>query len=114
MQIGIRIHFYKRWNKKQELKNDFGFCERVHLGATREFVRMICRSEYLLQKAARQDYTQAEKLIYGIDAEVLLVENAFMELKRWRGMLHAHYVKRTASFLAPPQIRCLAVWAKIS
>ena len=42
-----------------------------------------------------------------------LVENAFMVLKRWRGIA-TRYAKRTASFLAAVQIRCLAVWAKIS
>jgi transposase len=42
-----------------------------------------------------------------------LVENAFMALKRWRGIA-TRYAKRTASFLAAVQIRCLAVWAKIS
>ena len=41
------------------------------------------------------------------------VENAFMELKRWRGIA-TRYAKRSASFLAAVQIRCLAVWAKIS
>ena len=104
------------------------------------------------------DCTQAEKLIDGIEAGVLLadrgydseaivrkaeeagmqvvippkknrkeqrkydeelyklrhfVENAFMELKRWRGIA-TRYAKRTASFLAAVQVRCLAVWAKIS
>ncbi|MDD5698402.1 MAG: IS5/IS1182 family transposase, partial [Victivallaceae bacterium] len=37
----------------------------------------------------------------------------FMALKRWRGIA-TRYAKRTASFLAAVQIRCLAVWAKIS
>ena len=41
------------------------------------------------------------------------VENAFMELKQWRGIA-ARYAKRTPSFLAAVQIRCLAVWAEIS
>jgi len=111
-----------------------------------------------ITKGTTADCTQAEKLIEGIDAKVLLadrgydsdaivekaeaagmqaiipprknrkeqrkydevmyklrhfVENAFMELKRWRGIA-TRYAKRTASFLAAVQIRCLAVWAKIS
>ena len=41
------------------------------------------------------------------------VENAFMLLKRWRGIA-TRYAKKTASFLAALHIRCLAVWAKIS
>jgi transposase len=39
-----------------------------------------------------------------------LVENAFLELKRWRA---TRYAKNIDSFLAAVQIRCLAIWAKI-
>ena len=42
-----------------------------------------------------------------------LVENAFMHLKRWRGIA-TRYAKNTASFLAAVQIRCIALWARIS
>jgi transposase len=41
-----------------------------------------------------------------------LVENAFLHLKRWRGIA-TRYAKNTASFLAAVQIRCLALWANI-
>ena len=41
-----------------------------------------------------------------------LVENAFLWLKRWRGIA-TRYAKNTASFLAAAQIRCLAIWANI-
>jgi transposase len=41
-----------------------------------------------------------------------LVENAFLHLKRWRGIA-TRYAKNTASFLAAVQIRCLALWAGI-
>ena len=41
-----------------------------------------------------------------------LVENAFLHLKRWRGIA-TRYAKNTASFLAAPQICCTALWAKI-
>ncbi|WP_276741498.1 IS5 family transposase [Victivallis vadensis] len=37
------------------------------------------------------------------------VENAFMILKRWRGVA-TRYAKNTASFLAAVQIRCTAAW----
>ena len=37
------------------------------------------------------------------------VENAFMILKRWRGVA-IRYAKNTASFLAAVQIRCIAAW----
>ena len=42
-----------------------------------------------------------------------LVENAFLELKRWRGIA-TRYVKNTSSFLAAVHIRCIAIWAKIN
>jgi transposase len=42
-----------------------------------------------------------------------LVENAFMHLKRWRGIA-TRYAKNTASFLAAVQIRCITLWAGIS
>ena len=41
-----------------------------------------------------------------------LVENAFLWLKRWRGIA-PRYAKNTASFLAAVQIRCLAIWIQI-
>ena len=40
------------------------------------------------------------------------VENAFLHLKRWRGIATC-YAKNTASFVAAVHIRCLALWAKI-
>ncbi len=42
-----------------------------------------------------------------------LVENAFLHLKRWRGIA-TRYAKNSASFLAAVHIRCLALWLKIS
>ncbi len=41
-----------------------------------------------------------------------LVGNAFLELKRWRGI--ATLYKNTSSFLAAVHIRCIAIWAKIN
>ena len=41
-----------------------------------------------------------------------LVENAFLMLKRWRGIA-TRYAKNTASFLAAVQIRCIAIWADV-
>ena len=41
-----------------------------------------------------------------------LVENAFLYLKRWRGIA-TRYAKNTASFLAAVQIRCIALWTAI-
>jgi transposase len=42
-----------------------------------------------------------------------LVENAFLHLKRWRGIA-TRYAKNSASFLAAVQIRCLVLWGLIS
>ena len=42
-----------------------------------------------------------------------LVENAFLYLKRWRGIA-TRYCKNLSSFLNAIQIRCLAVWGNIS
>lgn len=38
-----------------------------------------------------------------------LVENAFLKLKRWRGIA-TRFAKNTSSFLAVVQIRCLFLW----
>ncbi len=42
-----------------------------------------------------------------------LVENAFLHLKRWRGIA-TRYAKNLSSFVAAVQIRCLALWLPIS
>ena len=39
-----------------------------------------------------------------------LIENAFLALKKWRGIA-TRYAKNTSSFLAAVQIRCIAIWA---
>ena len=41
-----------------------------------------------------------------------LVENAFLELKQWRGIA-TRYAKNSASYLAAVQIRCITLWAKM-
>lgn len=42
-----------------------------------------------------------------------LIENAFLMLKRWRGIA-TRYAKNSTSFLAAVQIRCLSLWLNIS
>ena len=42
-----------------------------------------------------------------------LIENAFLHLKRWRGIA-TRYAKNTASFLAAIHIRCIFLWVSIS
>jgi len=41
-----------------------------------------------------------------------LVENAFLPLKRWRG-INTRYAKNAASFLAAVQIRCIMIWGTV-
>lgn len=41
------------------------------------------------------------------------VENAFLHLKRWRGIA-TRYAKKASSFLAIVQIRCIVLWTSIS
>jgi transposase len=41
-----------------------------------------------------------------------LVENAFLDLKEWRGIA-TRYTKRVASYLAAVQIRCIFLWGKL-
>lgn len=41
------------------------------------------------------------------------VENAFLALKQWRGIA-TRYAKNLSSFLAAAQIRCLALWLRVS
>jgi transposase len=42
-----------------------------------------------------------------------LVENAFLKLKKWRGIA-TRYAKNTSSFLAAVNIRCLSLWREAS
>ena len=42
-----------------------------------------------------------------------VIENAFLMLKRWRGIA-TRYAKNSTSFLAAVQSRCLALWLNIS
>jgi transposase len=41
-----------------------------------------------------------------------LVENAFAEMKRWRGIA-TRYAKNSASYLAAVHFRCISMWARI-
>ena len=41
-----------------------------------------------------------------------LVENAFLLLKRWRGIA-TRYAKSTDAFVAAVQVRCIAIWAAV-
>lgn len=41
------------------------------------------------------------------------VENAFLHLKRWRGIA-TRYAKHAAAFLAAVHVRCIALWTAVS
>ena len=57
----------------------------------------------------RKAQRQYDKSLYKLRH---LVENAFLHLKRWRGVA-TRYAKNSTSFLAAVQIRSLALWMKI-
>ena len=61
-------------------------------------------------KRNRKEPCSYDKALYRLRH---LVENAFLHLKRWRGIA-TRYAKNTASFLAAVQIRCLVLWFNIS
>ena len=60
-------------------------------------------------KKNRIEQRDYDKYLYKIRH---LVENAFLNLKRWRGIA-TRYAKTLASFVAAVQIRCIAIWLKV-
>ena len=60
-------------------------------------------------KRNRKEQREYDKEIYKLRH---LVENAFLWLKRWRGIA-TRYAKNTTSFLAAVHIRCIDLWSKI-
>ena len=58
---------------------------------------------------SRKEQRQYDKYLYRLRH---LVENAFLKLKRWRGIA-TRYAKTSASFLAAVQIRCLVLWLDV-
>lgn len=57
----------------------------------------------------RKEQRDYDKYLYKLRH---LVENAFLLLKRWRGIA-TRYAKHTTSFVAAVQIRCIAIWADV-
>ena len=57
---------------------------------------------------------RVEKREYDKDMYKLryLIENAFLHLKRWRGIA-TRYAKNSKSFLAVVQIRCIDLWTRL-
>ena len=66
-------------------------------------------SPVIPQKKNRKVLRNYDKHIYKLRH---LVENAFLQLKKWRGMA-ARYTKNVSSFVAAVQIRYIALWLKI-
>jgi len=60
-------------------------------------------------KKNRKEQREYDKDLYKLHH---LVENAFLMLKRWRGVA-TRYAKNTSSFLAAVHIRCIALWLKV-
>ena len=60
-------------------------------------------------KKNRKEQREYDKHLYKLRH---LVENAFLHLKRWRGIA-TRYAKNSASFLAAVHIRCLVIWLGI-
>jgi len=77
--------------------------------------RRWCRSPARLAASILPKKNRTAQKPYDEDHHKLrhLVENAFLHLKRWRGIATRH-AKNCASFLAATRIACLALWLKIS
>jgi transposase len=60
-------------------------------------------------KKNRKDQRDYDRYLYRLRH---LVENAFLHLKRWRGIA-TRYAKTTSSFIAAVQIRCICLWLNV-
>ena len=60
-------------------------------------------------KKNRKEQREYDRHLYKIRH---LVENAFLWLKRWRGIA-TRYTKNSSSFLSAVHIRCIAIWLAV-
>jgi len=60
-------------------------------------------------KSNRKEQREYDQYLYRLRH---LVENAFLHLKRWRGVA-TRYAKNTSSFIAAVQIRCISLWLAV-
>ncbi len=75
-----------------------------------EQARRVGMNTVIPPKKNRKDQRAYDEDLYKLRH---LIENAFLMLKRWRGIA-TRYAKNSTSFLAAVQIRCLALWLNIS
>ena len=75
-----------------------------------DFARNSGMKPQIPPKKNRKEQREYDSHLYKIRH---LVENAFNEIKRWRGVA-TRYAKRESSFLSIVQIACLWLWLKIS
>lgn len=75
-----------------------------------EQARRVGMNAVIPPKKNRKDQIAYDEDLYKLRH---LIENAFLMLKRWRGIA-TRYAKNRTSFLAAVQIRCLALWLNIS
>jgi len=60
-------------------------------------------------KKNRKNQRNYDKALYKLRH---LVENAFLYLKRWRGIA-TRYAKTSSSFISAVRIRCIALWLNV-
>ena len=75
-----------------------------------QFAKDRCINPVIPPRKNRKQQRDYDAYLYKLRP---LVENAFLHLKRWRGMAN-RYAKNRTSFIATVQIRCIAIWANIS
>jgi len=74
-----------------------------------ELAKTVGMAPVIPPKANRKEQRRYDEYIYRLRH---LVENAFAEMKRWRGIA-TRYAKNAASYLAAVHFRCIMMWAKI-
>jgi transposase len=75
-----------------------------------QLIKAIGAEAVIPPKKNRKEQRYFDKEIYRLR---YLVENAFLKLKKWRGIA-TRYAKNTDSFLAAVRIRCWAIWLGVS
>jgi transposase len=90
---------------------DYLLADRAYdTNKTLQLVKAIGAEAVIPPKKNRKEQRDFDREIY---RPRHLVENAFLRLKKWRGIA-TRYAKNTSSFLAAVHIRCLAIWIGVS